>query len=171
MDAKKLYKNLPDTPGIYIMKDGSGRVLYVGKAGNLRRRVLSYFERPHDLRIEKLVSQVKKIDFKKTDTAIEALILEAEFIKKLTPPYNVREKDDKSFLYVEITTREPDGQEETFPRVLLVRGKSEISGERFGPFISASSIRTALRILRKIFPWSIHKPADLCRLDADQRGN
>ena len=137
------------------MKDGEGQVLYVGKAGNLRRRVSSYFERPHDVRIEHLVSKIHNIDHLETDTALEALILEAEYIKKLMPPFNVREKDDKSFLYVEIT-------KEKFPRVLLVRGKDEGSGKRFGPFTSASSIREALKILRKIFLWSTH--------DADRIG-
>jgi len=134
------------------MKNASGEILYVGKAGNLRRRVASYFSRAHDSRIEKLVSGIKKIDYKKTDTAIEALILEAELIKKYKPPFNVREKDDKSFLYVEITKDE-------FPRVLLARGKSRAGGERFGPFTSASNIREAMRILRRIFQWSTHQVA------------
>src|SRR5271170_8485493 len=115
MLTPKDYKKLPDTPGVYVMKDGAGRVLYVGKAGNLRRRVSSYFERPHDVRIETLVSKIARIDHEKTDTALEALILEAELIRKFRPPFNVREKDDKSFLYVGIT-------KEKFPRVLLVRG-------------------------------------------------
>jgi len=145
------YKKLPDTPGIYIMKDGDGRVLYVGKAGNLRRRVSSYFERPHDVRIEKLVSRIVTIDFEKTDTALEALILEAETIRTLTPPFNVKEKGDKSFLFVGIT-------KEKFPRVLLVRGSDGFSGKCYGPFTSASSARAALKILRKIFPWSTHDP-------------
>jgi excinuclease ABC subunit C len=146
------YKKLPETPGVYIMKDGDGRVLYVGKAGNLRRRVSSYFERPHDVRIQTLVGKIKKIEHKKTDTALEALILEAELIKKLTPPFNVREKDDKSFLYIEVT-------KDAFPRVLLVRGKNAQSGKRYGPFTSASSVREAMRILRRIFPWNVH-PAE-----------
>jgi excinuclease ABC subunit C len=149
METDKLYAKLPETPGVYLMKDRRGRVLYVGKAGNLRRRVSSYFTRPHDARIQKLVSEIAKVDYRKTDTAVEALILEAELIKKLSPPYNVREKDDKSFLYVEITR-------ERFPRVLLVRGKQKAVGVRFGPFTSASGVRAALRIMRKIFPWSIH---------------
>jgi excinuclease ABC subunit C len=143
------YKKLPDTPGVYIMKDGDGRVLYVGKAGNLRRRVSSYFERPHDVRIETLVSKIVEIDHEKTDTALEALILEAELIRKFVPPFNVREKDDKSFLYFGIT-------KEKFPRVLLVRGNAGFSGTTFGPFTSASSAREASKILRKIFPWSTH---------------
>jgi len=152
---KKLgYKKLPETPGVYLMKDGAGRVLYVGKAGNLRRRVSSYFERPHDVRIEMLVGKIQKIDHQKTDTALEALILEAELIKKLTPPFNVREKDDKSFLYIEIT-------KEKFPRVLLVRGKDAERGKRYGPFTSASSVREAMKILRRIFPWSTHPPDEV----------
>lgn len=152
---EKLYKNLPDSPGVYIFKDSRGRILYVGKAGNLKRRVSSYFQRPHDSRLENLVGKIKKIDYRETDTALEALILEAELIKKYKPPFNVREKDDKSFLYVEITN-------EKFPRVLLVRGKEATSDKQqatklFGPFTSASNIREALKILRKIFPWSTHK--------------
>ena len=145
------YKTLPETPGVYIMKDGAGNVLYVGKAGNLRRRVSSYFERSHDSRIAALVGKIKKIECRKTDTALEALILESGFIKKYAPPFNVREKDDKSFLYVEITG-------EKFPRVILVRGRDNATGVRFGPFVSASNIRVALNILRRIFPWSTHDP-------------
>ena len=147
------YKKLPETPGVYIMKDAAGSILYVGKAANLRRRVASYFERPHDVRIQTLVARIASIEHRKTDTAIEALILEAELIRKFLPPFNVKEKDDKSFLYIEITKDE-------FPRVLLVRGRDlgPGSGKRFGPFTSASSAREALRVLRKIFSWSTHDP-------------
>jgi excinuclease ABC subunit C len=159
---KKFYEKLPDTPGVYLMKNKAGELLYVGKAGNLRRRVSSYFLRPHDARIQKLVSEIAKIDHKKTDTAIEALMLEAELIKKYRPPFNIREKDDKSFLYVEIT-------EEVFPRVLLVRGKNERDGERYGPFTSASSIRLALKILRRIFPFSAHQWNPVAYRDSNAR--
>ncbi len=151
------YKKFPETPGVYIMKDAAGRVLYVGKAGNLRRRVSSYFERPHDVRIQTLVSKIAHIDIEQKDTALEALIREAELIKTLTPPFNVREKDDKSFLYFEVTR-------EKFPRVLLVRGVGAASGRLYGPFTSASSAREALRILRRIFPWSTHDPDELGRM-------
>jgi len=146
-----LYKNLPQVPGVYLMKDKGNNLLYVGKAANLRRRVSSYFMRAHDIRIERLVSRITKIDHIKTDSALEALILEAKLIKKYQPPFNVREKDDKSFLYAEIT-------EEKFPRILLVRGKDSIGGEKFGPFTSAANLKQALRILRKIFPWNVHPP-------------
>jgi excinuclease ABC subunit C len=151
MDRKD-YKKLPDTPGVYLMKSADGKILYIGKAGNLRRRVSSYFERPHDVRIETLVSRIATLDFEKTDSALEALMREAELIKKLTPPFNVREKDDKSFLYIEIT-------KEKFPRVMLVRGQNGVNAAKlFGPFVSASSAREAMKILRRIFPWSTHPP-------------
>ncbi|MCX6702262.1 MAG: GIY-YIG nuclease family protein [Candidatus Wolfebacteria bacterium] len=168
VNSEKLYKDLPETPGVYLMKNAEGVILYVGKAGNLCRRVSSYFTRPpasnasrsdagrHDVRIEKLVSEIRKIDFEKTETAIEALILESKLIKKYRPAFNVRDKDDKSFLYVVIT-------KDKFPRVLLSRGKGLPAGRQgiYGPFTSASSIREALRIIRKIFPFSVHSPESL----------
>lgn len=154
--VERLHRILPETPGVYLMQDRRGRVLYIGKAGNLRRRVCSYFTRSHDFRIQKLVSAVRKVDFRRTDTVVEALILEAELIKKFSPPFNVRDKDDKSFLYVEVTKDE-------FPRVLLVRGKTKPAGVRYGPFTCAGDIRAALRILRRIFPWSTHPPAEAHR--------
>ena len=148
---RKLTNDLPDSPGVYTMKGERGRILYIGKAGNLRRRVSSYFLRANNARIERLVSEIKKIEHKKTDSALEALLLEAALIKKHQPPYNIREKDDKSFLFVEIT-------KEKFPRVLLARGKNPSKNIRFGPFASASNIREGLKIIRKLFPWSVHLP-------------
>ncbi len=156
-ESKKLYMRFPETPGVYLFKDAAGKVLYIGKAGNLKRRVSSYFERPHDYRIERLVGKIKKIDYKKIDTALEALILESELIKKYQPSYNVLEKDDTSFLYVEITR-------EKFPRVLLVRGKSPVGGIRYGPFVEASSIREAYRLIRKIFQFNTHAPEDIGKM-------
>ena len=148
---ENLYKNLPETAGVYIMRNAAGGILYVGKAANLRRRVSSYFLRPHDARIESLVSEIASIGHEDTDTSIEALILESALIKRHMPPYNIREKDDKTFLYVVFT-------KDAFPRVLLVRGKDLAGDEKelYGPFVSASSARAALRIIRKIFPWSDH---------------
>lgn len=159
LHVKKLYSKLPSSPGIYIMKNARGKVLYVGKAVNLRRRVSSYFLRPHDRRIAQLVSEIRRVDHEKTPSALEALILESALIKKFDPPYNIREKDDKSFLYIEIT-------KERYPRVLLVRGKSRVEGERYGPFVSAHAVREALRILRKIFPWNIHPEDKIGRIRA-----
>ncbi len=154
MDISKLKKSLPTTPGVYFMKDAHGKILYVGKAANLKRRVLSYFQRPQELRIGRMVSEVARVDVETTDTVIEALILEARLIKQYQPQYNVLEKDDRSFLYVVITR-------EVFPRVLLLREREALSHDkplgRFGPFTSAASLREALHILRRIFPWSSHE--------------
>lgn len=154
-------KKIPETPGVYFMKNAAGQILYIGKAGNLRRRVDSYFSKPNGFRIQKLVERIRRIDYEKTDTAIEALILESALIKKHQPEWNVREKDDKSFLYVEVTR-------ERFPRVLLARGKDvETHPNRsryFGPFTSAGSLKEALRIIRRIFPWNIHSEEDLKKL-------
>jgi excinuclease ABC subunit C len=150
-------KTLPETPGVYLMKGAKGKLLYVGKAGNLRRRVESYFSRPHDYRIQKLVSEIRAIDYRNTDTAIEALILESALIKRYQPPFNVREKDDTSFLYIEITDRDEHGKKIPFPFVSAVRGKDASRGKRFGPFTASSQAREALKIIRRIFPFSTHK--------------
>jgi excinuclease ABC subunit C len=111
----------------------------------------------HDNRISRLVSEIREIDYLETPTVIEALILESELIKKYEPKFNIKDKDNKSFLYVVIT-------KEAYPRVLLVRG-TELermkSTRVFGPFVSASSIRAALAILRRIFPWNNHLPGEI----------
>lgn len=153
---------LPDEPGVYLMHDAKGKLLYVGKAANLNRRVTSYFTRPHDSRIQAMVQQITRIEYEETGTAIEALIREAALIKDKMPPYNVKDKDNKSFLHVVITKEE-------FPRVLLVRGKDlrEDAKEKipvkevFGPFTSASNIREALRIIRRLFPYSTHTSSQI----------
>ncbi len=143
---------LPDRPGVYIYKDKAGEIIYVGKAGSLKRRVSSYFMRAGDIKTERLVSEIFDLETRETPSAIEALILESQLIKKYSPKYNIREKDNKSFLYVAIT----DAQ---FPRPVLLRGselqpKSYNLNPIFGPFTSPGSLREALKILRGIFPWS-----------------
>lgn len=148
---------LPDSPGVYLMKDAAGQVMYVGKAVSLKRRVSSYFERPHDQRKSDMIGRICEIDYIQTPTAIEALILEANLIKHFWPRFNVLEKDNKSFLYLVITREE-------FPKPLLVRGQDLDERARktykviFGPYTNAGSLRAALEILRKIFPWSTCKP-------------
>ncbi|MEX2436927.1 MAG: GIY-YIG nuclease family protein [Candidatus Paceibacterota bacterium] len=161
MKKEDLYKNIPEVPGVYIMKDKKDSILYIGKAVNLKKRVSSYFKRPHDSRIELMVQKIYKIDYKETPSALEALILESDLIKKNLPPFNIKEKDDKSFLWVKITNKE------TFPRVLLARGtEKEVEGTSrkfswFGPFTNASDIKSALKIIRKIFPYSTHSEKDV----------
>lgn len=148
---------LPDVPGVYLMKDAKGTVIYVGKATSLKRRVSSYFQKAHDARIEEMVSLIRSIDYIERSTAIEALILEANLIKRYWPKYNIREKDDKSFSYLVITKEE-------FPRPLLIRGKDldEQSGKTykavFGPYTSPRSLRAGLDLLRKVFPWTTCVP-------------
>jgi excinuclease ABC subunit C len=154
-DFKK--NNLPETPGVYFFKNGR-QILYIGKATSLRDRVKSYFS--NDLiatRGPLLVDMVFKADritFQKTDSVLEALILETELIKKYKPRYNTKEKDDKSYNFVIVT-------KEDFPRVLIERGRSldklpdlgfEIQ-EKFGPFTNGTQLKEAVKIIRKIFPF------------------
>lgn len=152
---KLLAKKLPDSPGVYLFRGAKREILYVGKATSLRSRVASYFQR--DLIetrgpiIVGMVEAAKNIDFIETDSVLEALILEAHFIKKHQPPYNTKEKDNKSFNYVVITKEE-------FPRVLTMRGRELESSAlkikySFGPFPQGGALRDALVIVRKIFPF------------------
>ncbi|MBU0540555.1 excinuclease ABC subunit UvrC [Patescibacteria group bacterium] len=144
---------LPDSPGVYLMKNADVKIIYVGKASSLKRRVSSYFQRPQDARIAQMVSEIREIDYIQKPTAIEALILEANLIKYYFPPYNVKDKDNKSFLYLIIT-------KEDFPKPLLIRGSDLGDDARkkykavFGPYTSPRSLRAALDLIRKAFPWS-----------------
>jgi excinuclease ABC subunit C len=144
---------LPDSPGVYLMKDAKGTIIYVGKATSLKRRVTSYFQKAHDARIEEMISLIRSIDYIERPTAIEALILEANLIKHYWPKYNVKDKDNRSFLYLVITR-------EDFPRPLLIRG-TELGDDAskkylavFGPYTSPRSLRAALDLLRKVFAWT-----------------
>lgn len=154
-DFQKIVHNLPDNPGVYFFKKGR-EILYVGKATSLRDRVRSYFSR--DLMgtrgplLVKMVNEAEKIDFTPTDSVLEALILEAYTIKENQPPYNSKEKDDKSYNYVVIT-------DEAFPRILTLRGRNLQKTNTykvkatFGPFPHGTQLRDALKIVRKIFPY------------------
>lgn len=146
--------NLPDAPGVYFFKRGS-KILYVGKATSLKDRVKSYFSRDILLsrgqRILKMISEADKVEFIQTDSVLEALILEANEIKRHQPYYNAREKDDKSYNYVLVTKEE-------FPKILVERGKNLGTVDvkvwkTFGPFPHAGELREALKIVRRIFPF------------------
>lgn len=151
-------KSLPNSPGVYIFKNEKGEIIYIGKAGKLPKRVRSYFLKSADPRAKRMIEDVADIDYKTTETVIEALILEAKLIKKHEPFYNIKQKDDKSFLYVVIT-------DEEYPRVILKRGREKKEGKAvFGPFVSSSAIRQALRIIRKIFPYNTHTGKELKRI-------
>jgi len=150
-------KELPNTPGVYLYKDSVGEILYVGKATSLKRRVESYFNRPQEARIEKMLKEATEIDYIQKPTAIEALILEANLIKRYMPPFNIRDKDNKSFLYLVITKDE-------YPKPLFIRGNDmpDDAAKRykavFGPYTSPRALRAALELVRKVFPWSTCEP-------------
>ena len=153
-------KTLPNSPGVYIFRDAKGVVLYVGKAASLKSRVRSYFTQPHDARIEQMVGQIGTIETKQTRSALEALFLEAELIKKYQAKYNIMSKDDKTFAYIAFT-------KEPVPRIIVVRPTERIKekiSKLFGPYQSAAIARTALKILRRIFPFHSlkTKPGQRC---------
>ncbi len=163
MNRKDLDKlKLPDAPGVYIFRGIQKKILYVGKATSLRDRVRSYFG--SDLintrgeRIVAMVDRARNLSWQKTGLVLEALIVEANLIKRHQPQYNVDEKDDKSWNYVIITKESPPAG--GFPRVLIVRGreleqkwdKKDIK-HLFGPFPQGGSLKEALKIVRKIFPF------------------
>ena len=146
---KKQLARLPTSPGVYLMKDAGGNILYVGKAANLRNRVRSYFGQRQKLspKLERMVTRVDDIDFFVTTSEEEALILELNLIKRHRPRYNARLKDDKNFPYLKIDLSED------WPKVQITRRLAEDGGCYFGPFASARSIRRALKVVKEIFPF------------------
>ncbi len=156
----KKIRNLPKTSGIYIFKSFENKILYVGKATSLKNRVNQYFsgqeEKSRGTRMKKLVDKIFDLEIIKTDSVLEALILEAEYIKRYQPKFNIEGKDDKTYSYFLIT-------KEKFPRVLILRKtdfqktknktKEIIEGRKFGPYTSTENMRIALKIIRKIFPF------------------
>jgi excinuclease ABC subunit C len=136
---------LPSKPGVYQFKNEDGKVIYVGKAQNLRNRVRQYFHKSRtvDLRIDAMISKIADVELTVTDSEIEALILEANLIKKLKPRYNVLLKDDKSYPYIAIST-------EQFPRLYVTRRKTS-GASYFGPYTDVKSMRNALKTVRNLF--------------------
>jgi len=140
-------RSLPKTPGVYLMKDDRGRIIYVGKAVNLRNRVGQYFQPSADLgpRKEQMVAEIVDIEFLPAESEVDALLQEARLIKDTHPKYNVRLTDDKTFPYLEVTVREP------FPGVYFTRTPRPRGTKLYGPFTSAAGLRTAIGELQKIF--------------------
>ena len=143
--ADKL-KNLPTSPGVYQHKDAEGKVLYVGKAKNLRSRVRSYFQegRPREARIQALVAKIADVEVIVTDTEVESLLLEDNLIKRLRPRYNVLLKDDKSYPYICI-------KKERFPRVFPTRKVRKDGSEYFGPYTDAKAMKRTLKTIKDLF--------------------
>ena len=140
-------KQFPTTPGLYLMKDAQGRVIYIGKAKNLRSRAGSYFHKgaAGDRRICEWIDEVADIEFLPADDEVDALLMEGRLIKDIQPKYNRREKDGKSFPYLQITTGED------FPRVNFTRTPLDRGVKLYGPFPSAKSLRGAIHVLQRIF--------------------
>jgi excinuclease ABC subunit C len=145
-DASEFLKTLTSRPGIYRMLDSERTVLYVGKAGNLKKRVASYFRNTGmSAKTRALVEQIAAIEVTVTHTEAEALLLESNLIKQLRPRYNVLLRDDKSYPYIFLSS------EQDFPRVCLHRGARRRKGRYFGPYPSAGSVRESLHLLQKLF--------------------
>jgi len=147
-DIKEQLKKLPDKPGVYLMKDSKGNIIYVGKSKALKKRVSSYFQNieAHMNKTRSLVANIKEFEYIITNTEMEALILEANLIKKHKPHFNVRLKDDKSYPYIKVTVQE------NFPRVFKTRKVFKDKAKYFGPYTSVDAVNKTLDIIHKRYP-------------------
>lgn len=140
---------LPASPGCYLMRDAQDRVIYVGKAVNLRARVRSYFQKQaqHTAKTRRLVAEIADLEWVVTDTELEALILENELIKRHRPHYNIRLKDDKQYPYIKVHWQDD------FPKISVVRRMLPDGARYYGPFTSGMAVRQTLEALRRVFPY------------------
>ena len=147
MTLEEKLKNLPTSPGVYLHKDEGGKIIYVGKAKNLRNRVRSYFQsgRGHDRKTRELVKRIFDLEFIVTDTEVEALVLESNLIKQHKPRYNVLLKDDKQYPHLKLTVSE------AFPRVMITRRIQRDGALYFGPFLPASLARRTIDLINRTF--------------------
>lgn len=145
---------LPKTPGVYFHKDSAGKIIYIGKAANLRNRVRQYFQKSRfrDPKTDQLVSEITDIDWTEVETEADALFLEAELVRRYLPPYNIMLRDDKSLQFVRIDYKSD------YPTVTLVRRPLDDGAEYFGPYINGFAVKKALRYLRRAFPYAISRP-------------
>ncbi|QCU90260.1 excinuclease ABC subunit UvrC [Thiomicrorhabdus sediminis] len=146
-DIDAFLKQLTERPGVYRMINSADKIIYVGKAKNLKRRVSSYFKKQHDdIKTAKMVPQIARIEVTVTDTDSEAFILENTLIKRHKPKYNILFRDDKSYPYIFVST------DKTFPSLSYHRGAKRRNGDYFGPFPNAQAVHQTLHALQKIFP-------------------
>ncbi|NLW07846.1 MAG: excinuclease ABC subunit UvrC [Clostridia bacterium] len=146
MGLEDKLERLPDRPGVYLMRNAAGEIIYVGKAASLKNRVRSYFRGQHPPRTAVMVSHIADFEYILTDNEVEALILECNLIKEHRPRYNVNLKDDKSYPYLRITIQEK------FPRLQVTRTVVKDGSRYFGPYTSVASLKETLRLLRSLFP-------------------
>src|SRR5712691_10355024 len=147
-NVEEKLKALPAKPGVYLFRDGRGRVLYIGKAKSLRPRVRSYFQKGESrATIAQLPERVADFEVIVTDTEVEALHLEQNLVKRHRPPFNVRLRDDKSFPYIAVTV------EDDYPRVMFTRERHRRGVVYFGPYANAKKVRETLDVLNRVFPY------------------
>ncbi len=145
-DIKENVKKLPSNPGVYIMKNSSDEIIYIGKAKNLKNRVSSYFmsDANHSDKVKKMTENIHRFEYIMTDSEFEALVLECSLIKKHMPKYNILLKDDKGYSYIKITN-------ETWPRVMHVKQKSDDGAIYVGPYVNSISVKRIVEEVIKIF--------------------
>ncbi|NLN14342.1 MAG: excinuclease ABC subunit UvrC [Tissierellia bacterium] len=141
-------KKLPDKPGVYIMKDKSDDIIYVGKAISLKKRVRQYFQSPNNqpMKVRSMVSHIKEFEYIIVDNEVEALVLEANLIKKHRPKYNILLRDDKQYPYIKVTLNEK------YPRVVKTRKVLKDGAKYFGPYPSASAVNDSIDVIHDIYP-------------------
>lgn len=156
--AEKVRTKFPTTPGVYLFQDEKGRVVYVGKAKNLRARAGSYFLKgaAEEQRTAQLVREVYDVDYLDAESEVDALLLESRLVKDIQPRFNRELRDDKTFPYLQITTHED------FPRVEITREPKSSAAKLYGPFTSVYALRGALQVLQKVFKFRT------CSLDIDE---
>lgn len=147
-DIQEELKKLPDKPGVYIMKDENGTIIYIGKAVVLKNRVRQYFQSSaaHTPKVTAMVAKISEFEYIVTDTELEALILECNLIKKHKPKFNILLKDDKSYPYIKVTMNED------YPRILMTRLVCKDGARYFGPYSNVFSVRETMNLIKKIFP-------------------
>lgn len=147
-DIAEELKKLPQKPGVYLMKNEKGEIIYVGKAINLRNRVRQYFQssKNHTLKTKNMVPHITEFEYIVTDSEMEALILECNLIKKHSPRYNIMLKDDKTYPYIKVTVQED------FPRIFSTRRREKDKAKYYGPFTDALAMKETIETLHKIFP-------------------
>lgn len=145
MDLRSKVKQLPEVPGVYLMKDSGGHIIYVGKSKNLKSRVGQYFinSKNHAPKIVKMIQSIRDFEYIVTDTEFEALLLECRLIKEIKPMYNSQMKNDRGYVYIRITAGE------RFPRILLARERLEDGSIYFGPYKGQNSIERAVSAIRE----------------------
>ncbi|HHV71813.1 MAG TPA: excinuclease ABC subunit UvrC [Clostridia bacterium] len=148
VELKEKIANLPTRPGVYLMKDKWGEIIYVGKAVSLRNRVRSYFQssQNHSPKVRALVDHIADLDYIVTESELEALILECNLIKQYRPKYNINLKDDKNYPYLKITVQED------YPRLLIVRSFKKDGAKYYGPYADVGAVKHTINTLKRIFP-------------------